>query len=63
MPKVHNFKCTAVISNAPTGSTTEAYNEAYATLRSVHSMRNVITENEMSDYIYEIKKDLHIENR
>ena len=57
LAKVHNFKCTAVISNAPTGSTTEAYNEAYAILRNVHSMRNVITENGMSDYIHEIKKD------
>ena len=57
LAKDHNFKCTAVISNAPTDSITEAYNEAYSILRSVDSMRKVITENEMSDYIHEIKKD------
>ena len=63
LSKSHDFKCTAVISNAPTDSTTEAYNEAYAILKNARSMRKVITENEMPHYIHEIKKDLHIENR
>ncbi len=63
LAKDHNFNCTAVISNNPTGQNTDAYYEAYAILENAPSMRKIITKNQMPNYIPEIKQDLHIENR
>ena len=63
LAKEHNFNCTAVISNAPKGATVGAYNQARAILESVDSMRKVITENEVYEYMPEIRNDLSIENQ
>ena len=54
----HNFKCTAVVSEKPNNDNIEAYYQAFEILESVQSMRKVITENEVPEYIPEIENDL-----
>ena len=39
-----------------------AYNQAYAILKNSQAMRKVITEDEVNDYMPEIKQDLSIES-
>ena len=54
----NDFKCTAVISEKPNNDNIEAYYQAVDILNDVKSMRKVITENEVSEYIPEIENDL-----
>ena len=58
----HTFKCTAVISPADEYVNMTAYNQAYAILKNARSMRKVIREDEVNDYMPEIKQDLSIES-
>ena len=58
----HTFKCTAVISPADKYVNMTAYNQAYAILKNARPMRKVITENEVNDYMPEIRQDLSIES-
>ena len=62
LAKDNTFKCTAVISPADEYVNMTAYNQAYAILKNSRAMRTVITEDEVNDYISEIKQDLSIES-
>lgn len=62
LAKEHNFKCTAVISPANESVNMTAYNQAYGLLKNARAMRTVITEDEVNDYMPEIKQDLSMEN-
>ena len=62
LSKDNTFKCTAVISPADEYVNMAAYNQSYAILKNARSMRKVITEDEVNDYMPEIKQDLSIES-
>ena len=58
----HTFKCTAVIPPADKYVNMTAYNQAYAILKNAQAMREVIREDEVDDYMPQIKKDLSMES-
>lgn len=58
----NTFNCTAVIAPADKSVNIKAYNQGYEILKDACSMRKVISENEVNDYMPEIKQDLSIES-
>ena len=58
----NTFNCTAVIAPADKSVNIKAYNQGYAILKDACSMREVIKEDEVNDYMPKIKKDLSMES-
>lgn len=57
LSKGNEFGLTAVISR-PENENMEAFNSSWAILKGSDSIREIITEDELDDYMFEIKKDL-----
>ena len=58
----NDFGCTAVLAPRDEHVDTIAFNHGRQILEEAPSMREVITENDVNDYMSEIKKDLAVEN-
>jgi hypothetical protein len=62
LSKGNDFGCTAVLAPRDEHVDMTAFNHGLQILKDAPSMRGVIIENEVNDYMSEIKKDLAIEN-
>ena len=61
LSKNNTFGCTAVLAPRDEYVDMTAFNQGFAILKDARSMREIITEDEVNDYISEIEKDLPIE--
>ena len=61
LSKSNNFGLTAVIAQ-PDDDNMEAFNDGWEILKGARSIRKIITEDEVDDYMSEIKKDLSIQH-
>ena len=60
LSKINDFGLTAVIAT-PENDNMEAFNDGWEILKDARSIRKIITEDELYDYMSEIKKDLSIQ--
>lgn len=61
LSNINDFELTAVIA-PPENDNMEAFNDGWEILKGARSIRKIITEDELHDYMSEIKKDLSIEH-